>query len=136
MSLSKKVGAAILVGVALLIVVHGIISRAGKPKVPAAILGQKKTLIDEQTLEEITLTLGEWDKLGYNRSSIMPPFKYKNPRTGKYAMVEEIGCMKCGKLMPATLVFCPRCGAAVMGAGPVSPIHPAGSSPSTPVSPK
>ena len=52
------------------------------------------TKIDENTLEVVKMTGREWLELG-NQDG-----KFKNPKTGNYAMVVPITCSSCGELIP------------------------------------
>ena len=52
--------------------------------------------IDNKTLETVTLTLGEWERLGYNEAGL-----YKNPNTGKYTMTIPMVCPSCHAKIPS-----------------------------------
>jgi len=82
--------------------------------------GRSVEKIDQKTLEVMTKTLGEWEKLGSKGE------KYKNPKTGTYTMVPVLVCASCGEKIPlpdfppnagfaerqkiASGYICPRCG--------------------------
>jgi len=100
--------------------------RSAKP--PERVTGVKVTRIDENTLELITLTEGEWMKLGQKNQ------RYKNPKTGSYTMVAPVTCPFCGELIPALIYprgasaeerrelmenwVCPKCGKNIASAPP------------------
>jgi len=93
---------------------------SGDTAPPDRVTGVKVTKIDEKSLEVITLTEGEWMKLGQKNQ------RYKNPETGTYSMVSAVACPLCGELIPAPIYprgmtseermefernrTCPKCG--------------------------
>jgi len=84
-----------LLVIAAAVVVVGIKrSNLGTPKPPPWVDKQPAELIDIETLELITKSLGEWQELGMDHG------KYKNPNTGRYTMVHPIRCPACGALIP------------------------------------
>lgn len=90
----KKAGA--IAALLAIIVVAGVwVARRqfAKPKPPPSVLGGQVALIDEKSLEEITKTLGEWEKLGQRNG------RYKNPTTGAYTMAEKLMCASCGEII-------------------------------------
>ena len=97
----------------------------GGPKPPQWVLDQPVEKIDMNTLELMTLPLGEWQHLGKKG------MKYKNPNTGEYTMVLPFVCASCGEKIPhlegdATLKMwdeyvCPKCGGPATG--PPGPLH-------------
>ena len=66
----------------------------GTPKPPQWYLDQPEEKIDSETLEVVTKSYGEWQKLGQNHG------KYKNSKTGKYTMVSPLICASCGQKIP------------------------------------
>lgn len=84
-------------------------------------------LIDKKTLELMTKTAAEWQKLGGG------PNGFKNPNTGTNTMVQVMVCAECGQKVPALSRFshgsydpamakCPRCGKNPFGS--VRPLGP------------
>ena len=69
-------------------------SNIGGPKMPQWLLDQEIERIDAESLELVTRTRGEWQKLGPKDG------KYKNPNSGKYTMVSPIDCTACGAKIP------------------------------------
>jgi len=67
----------------------------GKSKPPDSVLGRPVERIDSESLELMTRSRGEWEKLGHKDG------KYKNPDTGKYTMVLPAICAVCGEKIPA-----------------------------------
>ena len=127
---SKKIG--ILVALVVVIVVAIVISarKAGfgaKASLPQEELQKPLTLVDSKTLEVITKTVGEWEKLGREATGC------KNPNTGTYTMIAPMVCRACGELIPAmdrkkhpgydpATAICPRCGKNPFN-GPYIPGH-------------
>ena len=60
-------------------------------------LNAEESRIDEDTLDVITLTAGEWMELGSKSD------RYKNPKTDKYAMVDIMVCKHCDQKIPAPI---------------------------------
>jgi len=86
--------------------------------------------IDSKSLELITQTIGEWQKLGREDG------KYKNPKTGEYTMVSVMECASCGAKIPRPEMSgmkeeerfrilkdyqCPKCGGPASALGRVVP---------------
>lgn len=107
-----------LIILATVLVVRGL--KRAAPAIPADVIGQQIEKVDRETLELVTLPLGEWQNLGEKER------RHKNPETGKYNMVNPMTCAACGKKIPppeysgamspeevakATSNYtCPRCG--------------------------
>lgn len=95
--------------VALLVVVVGGalyfgISRAfrlGGPKPSEELTSIQVERIDETTLKLITLSVGEWKKLGMTRG------RWKHPETGEYTILEVRVCPGCGEKIPAPPILGP-----------------------------
>jgi len=66
----------------------------GGVKPPAEVAGRPVEKIDLETLEVIGLPAQRWKSLGAQDN------KFKNPKTGKYTMVNVATCKKCGKKIP------------------------------------
>jgi len=105
----------------------------GKPVPPARIGKTPVEMIDVATLERMTKTFDEWQRLGQKWGA------YKNPKTGEYTMLRTMVCPSCGEVIPEPntdlyprdvaaqmdqrLRFrkCPKCGANLfpsLGPGP------------------
>jgi len=67
------------------------------PEPPSGLMEKTQERIDAETLELMTLTLGEWDKLRGKHH------RFKNPKTGKYTMVAPMECRSCGEKIPIPL---------------------------------
>ena len=107
----------------------------GGPKSPQWLLDRPVERIDSESLELITKTRGEWDRLGAKN------WKYKNPDSGEYTMVLPIVCAACGEKIPMLDLpsadmdaqnaqmrelmdeyECPKCGGqAILAGSPVGP---------------
>jgi len=59
--------------------------------------------IDSETLEIVTLSHGEWERLG-KKKTMGGDWAYRNRRTGKYTMVTPIICGACGAKIPLPVV--------------------------------
>ena len=91
----KIIAIVVLLAIIAAVVVFGIKkSNIGGPKPPQWVLDQEVEKIDAESLELVTRTLGEWQKLGSKDG------KYKNPDTGKYTMVSRMDCAACGAKIP------------------------------------
>ena len=118
-------GKRIALAIALLAIVAGAIAfivknlQVRSPRPPDSVLKQKAEMIDEKTLDLVTLTVGEWEKLGCKDG------RYKNPNTGKRTMVPFMLCASCGQKIPCLVspnkldraaigemrsYKCPKCG--------------------------
>jgi len=94
MKSAKKVA----VAVACLVIVVGVgtylVRKFTGHRPPGWVLDQPLEKIDSETLELITLTHRQWQKLGTKDG------KYKNPKTGRYTMVTPMICASCGEKIP------------------------------------
>jgi len=97
----------------------GVVGSAVPTKVVNA--SEPVELVDKTTLEVMTKTAGEWEKLGGG------PGGFKNPNTGTYTMVPVMICQECGAKIPLKSRFphgnydpatlkCPKCGKNPFGA--------------------
>jgi hypothetical protein len=92
---SKKVAVAVILLALIVGAVVFIVKRqTAQVQPPERVLNQPVKMIDESTLEVMTKTFGEWDKLGRKSEG------YKNPKTGTYTMVPARTCPHCGKDVP------------------------------------
>jgi len=99
---------------------------------PEWVRGLQIERIDIETLETISLPHGRWETLGKVGDKFP---RYKNPKTGRYTMVDVMTCSSCGQKIPVfippegetnpdrilTLALqykCPRCGARAAVEGP------------------
>jgi len=99
-------------------------SSIGRLKQPEWVRDRKVEKIDSESLELVTRTIREWQKLG-KRNGL-----YKNPNTGKYSMAMPMVCPACGATIPAPVGLgeanpdeareimekhlCPKCGQPVI----------------------
>ena len=95
----SRVKQIVLVVVLLLIVVavavHAVKkTEIGGVKMPKKFTGRPFERVDIETGELMTISVGEWHKLGRNG------WKFKHPKSGKYTMVEPIICRSCGAKIP------------------------------------
>jgi len=94
----KQVAAIVgLVALIVLAVYFGIIRRLDLrgPMPPGDILAQTIELIDTETGELVSLTMGEWEELP--KRGLL----YKNPNSGDYTLYPPITCAACGeKVVP------------------------------------
>jgi len=94
-------GKKLLVAAVLLLVIAGTAVFLGKkfgtggPKRPDWILEEPLEKIDNTTMEIIMLPRRKWENLGQQYEM------YKNPHTGKYAMVPVMVCGSCGEKIPS-----------------------------------
>ena len=98
--MKKSVWVVVLLVIIVLAVVWAIRS-AGRGGVPNWVLGEMVKKTDTQTQKTITLPLGEWEKL---TSKQLLATAYKEPKTGKYTVVDFINCIGCGKEIPGALI--------------------------------
>ena len=133
---AKKVaGAVVLLVIIVAALWFGISRVAGKKPPPDWVLDREEDKIDAKSLETITKTLGEWNKLKGKHAT------WKNPETGDYTIRNILECRTCYEIIPqlavpddipaeivakgedATMQYwadykCPRCG------GPANPPLP------------
>ena len=97
MSKAAKVALAVV----LIIVATGLVIRATRrprPTPPKEILGIRARKIDEQTLEIVERSLGQWQQGGFKNG------RGKNPETGQFTMVKIGKCGACDAEIPAPVV--------------------------------
>ena len=85
----------VVVAVALLAVIavaigYTVKSRFRKPTAPQWLREQPVEKVDEKTLEVMTLSFAEWEKLGAKDGYC------RNPKTGEYQMCGALTCASCG----------------------------------------
>jgi len=83
----------------LLIVIVGAVGlmirgRTARTTPTDEVLRHSTEMIDRETCELMTRKVGEWRADGEENG------KYKNPKTGKFTMVEPIKCASCGEKIP------------------------------------
>jgi len=86
---------AVVVAIAALVWALAIARRAPRPTREA--LATRIEKIDEDTLETVTLSLGDWQNLGQRNG------RFRNPKTGKYTMLPVMTCASCGAKIPNPL---------------------------------
>jgi cytochrome c-type biogenesis protein CcmH/NrfF len=92
---TKVLLAALLVAVIIAVAVFGAKRMGiGGLKPPPEVLAVPRELMDSKTLELVTMSTGDWEKLGHKGT------RYKNPKTGEYTMAVPAPCWSCGKLIP------------------------------------
>jgi len=95
MSSWKRIVVVVLLAAVISVaVVYTVRSNFADPKPPPHIMNVLVERIDVNNLELITLSLSEWEDLGYRDG------KYKNPNTGEYTMTMPIICRSCGAKIP------------------------------------
>ena len=90
---AKKLATIIALLVVIIAAIASLVMRLefGERELPKWFLEDPVEKIDKDTLELITLKLGEWEKLGQKEG------KYRNPKTGSYSMVTPIVCDSCAE---------------------------------------
>ena len=76
------------------VVVFAVMMNTRGEKEPEWSRARKFELIDLETLEPVTMTIGEWDDMRKMDK------KGKNPNTGEYTVVPQRLCDKCRKPVP------------------------------------
>lgn len=95
----------IMVGLVLIVIIVGAVflairrSGSGPDNPPDWYLDQPVEKMDSESLEVITKTRGEWERLGRQADG-----KFKNPNTGAYTMVAPMTCASCGEKIPGAAV--------------------------------
>jgi len=84
--------AAVIGGALWFALSRSVLRRGATP--PARYLALPVAKIDEKTLQVITKTLGEWQKIGQRNG------RYRNPETGEYTMLDVTVCQYCGGKIP------------------------------------
>ena len=75
-------------------------SRRPPVKMSPWFLAQPEEKIDAESFELFTKTREEWQKL-----QLSTGYVWKNPKTGKYTVVDEVVCIACREKIPLPLVM-------------------------------
>ncbi len=96
----------LLVGIVLVIAVWAIRAyrvNVGQAEAREIFEGRVDERICEETLEIMSMPRGQWIALGCNDDN-----KFKNPKTGKYTMMEVARCESCREKIPLVVIQVPE----------------------------
>jgi hypothetical protein len=97
-------GKNVVIGAVLIVVVIAVIFTAkrmtGAPPPPDYVMDQKVEKIDYESQDLITESLRDW----IGKYAPDAAGRFKNPKTGKYTMVDAFKCGACGELIPVLQV--------------------------------